>query len=141
MIVRLLMLPLTIKQIKSMNALRALQPQIKEIQEKYKDDTQRQQQEMMKFYQENKVNPLALVPAAAAPAPGLHRAVLAAAAAPSSRTSSQGSSQPGWLFIDNLAEKATGAVLVVLIVLYVAVAARLERGDGGRADEPASRSS
>ena len=40
-IVRLAILPLTIKQIRSMNALRALQPQIKEIQEKYKDDRQR----------------------------------------------------------------------------------------------------
>ena len=39
-IVRLAIVPLTIKQIKSMNALRALQPQIKEIQEKYKGDRQ-----------------------------------------------------------------------------------------------------
>ena len=42
-----------------MRALQALQPQIKAIQEKYKNDRQRQQQEMMRFYQENKVNPLA----------------------------------------------------------------------------------
>ena len=58
-IVRLAILPLTIKQIKSMNALRELQPQMKEIQEKYKDDKQRMKQEMMKFYKENKVNPFA----------------------------------------------------------------------------------
>ena len=58
-IVRLLMIPLTIKQIRSMNALRVLQPQVKEIQEKYKEDKQRMQQEMMKFYKENKVNPFA----------------------------------------------------------------------------------
>ena len=58
-IVRLAILPLTIKQIKSMNALRALQPQIKEIQEKYKGDRQRMNQEMMRFYKENKVNPFA----------------------------------------------------------------------------------
>ena len=58
-IVRLLILPLTIRQIKSMNALRELQPQVKELQEKYKDDSQRMNQEMMKFYKENKVNPLA----------------------------------------------------------------------------------
>ena len=42
-----------------MRALQALQPQIKEIQEKYKNDRPRMQQEMMRFYQENKVNPLA----------------------------------------------------------------------------------
>ena len=57
-VVRLAILPLTIKGIRSMNALRALQPQMKEIQEKYKTDKARQQQEMMKFYKENKVNPL-----------------------------------------------------------------------------------
>ena len=39
--------------------MQALQPQIKEIQEKYKNDKQRMQQEMMKFYQENEINPLA----------------------------------------------------------------------------------
>ena len=39
-------------------ALQRLAPQIKELQEKYKDDKQRLNQEMMKFYRENKVNPL-----------------------------------------------------------------------------------
>ena len=42
-----------------MRALQVLQPQIKEIQAKYKNDKQRMQQEMMRFYQENKVNPFA----------------------------------------------------------------------------------
>jgi YidC/Oxa1 family membrane protein insertase len=58
-IVRVAILPLTIRQIKSMNALRALQPQLKEIQEKYKDDRQAMQQATMRFYRENKVNPFA----------------------------------------------------------------------------------
>ena len=58
-ITRLLILPLSIKQIKSMRALQELQPQMKEIQEKYKDDKERQQREMMSFYQENGINPLA----------------------------------------------------------------------------------
>ena len=57
--VRAILIPLTYKQIKGMRALQALQPQIKAIQEKFKNDRQRQQQEMMRFYQENKVNPLA----------------------------------------------------------------------------------
>src|ERR1700759_1198280 len=56
---RAILVPLTYKQIKGMRALQALQPQIKEIQEKYKNDRQRMQQEMMRFYQENKVNPFA----------------------------------------------------------------------------------
>ena len=50
-------MPLTLKQFKSMQALQRLAPEIKELQEKYKDDKQRLNQEMMKFYQENKVNP------------------------------------------------------------------------------------
>ena len=49
--------PLTVKQFKSMQALQRLAPEIKKLQEKYKDDKQRLNQEMMKFYQENKVNP------------------------------------------------------------------------------------
>ena len=51
--------PLTLKQFHSMQTLQRLQPELKEIQTKYKDDKQRQQQEMMKFYKENNVNPLA----------------------------------------------------------------------------------
>ena len=57
--VRLAILPLSLKQIRSMRAMQALQPQMKQIQEKYKNDKQRQQQEMMRFYQENEINPLA----------------------------------------------------------------------------------
>ena len=53
------MIPLTYKQLKGMRAMQALQPQIKELQAKYKNDRQRMQQEMMKFYQENNVNPFA----------------------------------------------------------------------------------
>ena len=56
---RALLIPLTYKQLKGMRALQALQPQIKELQAKYKNDKQRMQQEMMRFYKENKVNPLA----------------------------------------------------------------------------------
>jgi YidC/Oxa1 family membrane protein insertase len=55
--VRALLVPLTLKQYHSMQALQRLAPEIKQLQEKYKDDKQRLNQEMMKFYQENKVNP------------------------------------------------------------------------------------
>src|SRR5919198_5180810 len=57
-VVRVILLPLTLKQFKSMQALQRLQPEIKALQQKYKEDKQRLNQEMMKFYQENKVNPL-----------------------------------------------------------------------------------
>jgi YidC/Oxa1 family membrane protein insertase len=56
--VRLILMPLTVKQFKSMGRLQQLAPQVKELQEKYKDDKQRLNQEMMKFYRENQVNPL-----------------------------------------------------------------------------------
>src|SRR3954452_11917924 len=57
LVVRAALVPLTVKQFKSMQALSRLQPEIKKLQEKYKDDKQRLNQEMMRFYQENKVNP------------------------------------------------------------------------------------
>jgi len=56
--IRLLILPLTFKSVKAMQKLQVLQPEMKKIQERFKDDKQRMNQEMMKFYQENKVNPL-----------------------------------------------------------------------------------
>jgi YidC/Oxa1 family membrane protein insertase len=58
-VVRAVMVPLTVKQFHSMQRLQQHMPLMKEIQEKYKDDKQRQQQELMKFYQENKINPFA----------------------------------------------------------------------------------
>jgi YidC/Oxa1 family membrane protein insertase len=56
--VRLAILPLTFKGVKSMQRLQQLQPEIKAIQERYKGDKQRSNQEVMAFYQREKVNPL-----------------------------------------------------------------------------------
>ncbi len=56
-IVRIAMLPLTVKQQQSFRAMQMLQPEIKKLQQKYKDDRQRLNEEMMAFYKENKVNP------------------------------------------------------------------------------------
>ncbi len=58
-LVRGVLVPLTYRQLKSMQEMQRLAPQINALKEKYKDDKQRQQQELMKFYQENKINPLA----------------------------------------------------------------------------------
>ncbi len=58
-IVRMVLVPLTVKQIHSMQALQRHAPEMKEIQKKYKDDRQKQQEELMKFYKENQINPLA----------------------------------------------------------------------------------
>ena len=57
MIVRIAMIPLTVKQQQSFRAMQALQPEIKKLQAKYKNDRQKLNEEMMAFYKENKVNP------------------------------------------------------------------------------------
>ena len=58
-IVRMLLVPLTVKQIHSMQNLQRYAPQMKEIQKKYKQDKQKQNEELMKFYKENQINPAA----------------------------------------------------------------------------------
>lgn len=57
-IIKLILFPLTQKSFKSMAAMKELQPQMKEIQEKYKDDPQKQQKETIALYRKMKVNPL-----------------------------------------------------------------------------------
>jgi YidC/Oxa1 family membrane protein insertase len=57
-LVRVVTAPLTTRQMRSMAKMGTLQPRIKELQEKYADDRQRQSQEMMKLYKESGVNPL-----------------------------------------------------------------------------------
>jgi YidC/Oxa1 family membrane protein insertase len=58
-IVRMILVPLTVKQIHSMQNLQRFAPQMKEIQKKYKSDKQKQNEELMKFYRENQINPAA----------------------------------------------------------------------------------
>jgi YidC/Oxa1 family membrane protein insertase len=135
--VRIFLLPLTLRQAKSMQRLQVLAPEIKKIQAKYKDDKQRQQQEMMRFYQENKVNPLASCLPLVVQFPFfialyfMLRTDLRAdicgqtAKACHDATVAQFASVPAlpgsesFLFIHDLTAPATGAALVVLIILYV----------------------
>jgi YidC/Oxa1 family membrane protein insertase len=58
-VVRLVLFPLFVRQMKSIVALQRHMPEMKAIQEKYKDDKQRQSEELMKFYRENNINPFA----------------------------------------------------------------------------------
>ncbi|MFC3342385.1 YidC/Oxa1 family membrane protein insertase [Paenibacillus abyssi] len=58
-IVRTMILPLTLKQYRSSKAMQALQPEMKKIRDKYKDNPQKQQEETMKLFQQHQVNPLA----------------------------------------------------------------------------------
>ncbi len=58
LLIRTLLIPLFVKQIKSQRALTALSPEMKKIQQKYKDDRQKQSEELMKLYKTHKTNPL-----------------------------------------------------------------------------------
>jgi YidC/Oxa1 family membrane protein insertase len=141
-LVRAVLLPLTVKQFHSMQKLQRLQPELKAIQNKYKDDKQRQQQELMKFYKENQVNPLGSCLPLVAQLPVfislfyMLRSSLRIDICPATQRAAQhiGPTAPishahtvpcgpnngaGFLFIPDLTNKATGAVLIVLIVLYV----------------------
>jgi YidC/Oxa1 family membrane protein insertase len=115
--VRLFILPLTFKGVKSMQRLQQLQPEIKKIQERYKDDRQRMNQEVMAFYQREKVNPLGSCLPLLLQLPFF----IALFSLLRSESFQQDiASNPGFYAIDDLAEKVTEPVLLgVLIVLYV----------------------
>jgi YidC/Oxa1 family membrane protein insertase len=115
-VTRLAILPLSLKQIRSMRALQAHQPEIKKIQEKYKDDRQRQQREMMAFYQENKINPFAsCVPLLLQLPVFMSLFYLLRSDEFSQELAASG--DPSFLGV-TLDEKATGAALIILIALY-----------------------
>jgi YidC/Oxa1 family membrane protein insertase len=57
--VRILLVPLVVRQIHSMQSLQVHAPQMKEIQKRYKGDRQKMNEELMKFYRENHINPMA----------------------------------------------------------------------------------
>lgn len=119
---RALLIPLTYRQLKGMRALQALQPRIKEIQAKYKNDRQRMQQEMMRFYQENKVNPFAsCIPLIAQLPVFITLFYVLRHELPSDIGCTAGhcGSEASFLFINDLTAKAVGAELIVLLVLYV----------------------
>jgi YidC/Oxa1 family membrane protein insertase len=117
--VRLAIVPLSLRQIRSMRALQELQPELKKIQEKHKDDRQRQQQEMMKFYQENEINPLASCVPLLLQLP-VFIALFYMLRSDSFRMDVMQNPPEGWLFIDSLIQPPEGGTMVVLIVLFIA---------------------
>jgi YidC/Oxa1 family membrane protein insertase len=147
-LMRAVLLPLTVKQFHSMQKMQHMQPQLKALQAKYKDDKQRQQQELMKFYKENEINPLGSCLPLALQIPVfislfyMLRQDLRKNICPQTQLAHwhQYMSQhpgttlheamahtvpcgpnngAGFLFIPDLTDKATGWVLIVLIALYV----------------------
>jgi YidC/Oxa1 family membrane protein insertase len=153
-LVRAVLLPLTIKQLRSMQNMQRMAPEIKALQAKYKDDKQRQQEELMKFYRENNMNPFASCIPLLLQLPvfislfyalrsnlktdicgpqlvhyfsqTLHLPITKTSQIPVGKLQSVTcNSVPGghglgkFLFIPDITAKATGVVLVVLLVLYV----------------------
>ena len=154
-VIRAVLVPLTYRQLKSMQAMQALAPQMQEIKAKYKEDKQRQQQELMKFYQENKINPLASCLPLILQLPvfislfymlrtdlkkhicgnqlvtsfnahhSLHVTSVSSKAAAFTKFIEKTSCNTvaphsaKFLFLPDITNKATGAALIVLIVLYV----------------------
>jgi YidC/Oxa1 family membrane protein insertase len=116
-VVRTILIPLTYKQIKGMRALQALQPQIKQIQEKYKNDRQRMQQEMMRFYQENKVNPLASCLPLILQLP-IFFALFQLLRGTSFEQDVESSGGAGWFFVESVVENPQGAETVILMLLF-----------------------
>jgi YidC/Oxa1 family membrane protein insertase len=151
-VIRAALVPLTFRQLKSMQEMQRLAPQIQALKEKYKEDKQRQQQEIMKFYQENKINPLASCLPLLMQLPVFislfymlrsdlkkhicgsslvshynavhHTAITKVGAVPakyiegtSCQTVAPHSAK--FLFLPDITNKAAGAALIVLILLYV----------------------
>jgi YidC/Oxa1 family membrane protein insertase len=152
-IIRAVLVPLTYRQLKSMQELQRHAPELAAIKERYKDDKQRQQQEMMKFYQENKINPLASCLPLLLQLPVFislfymlrtdlkkhicgpqmiehynainHQHVTEFSKLPSHYVANTVCNEVAphsakFLFIPDITAKATGVVLVVLLVMYVA---------------------
>ncbi len=145
-LVRAVMVPLTYRQLKSMQEMQKVAPQLQALKEKYKDDKQRQQQEMMKLYSEHGINPLAsclplllqlpvfvslfymlrtdLKLDICGPALHKHFHIPPGQPIPAKELAATGCNQvaPGsakFLFIPDITAKATGIVLIVLILMYV----------------------
>src|SRR3954454_2768796 len=132
LVVRAALVPLTVKQFKSMQALSRLQPEIKKLQAKYSDDKQRLNQEMMRFYQENKVNPFSSCLPIVAQLPVFFslfymlRKDLRHDICPDINPPDVPNPKPcgateaaHFLGIPDITDKATGTTLAILVVLYV----------------------
>src|SRR3954465_16049042 len=129
--VMVLVTPLTLKSTKGMLEMQLLQPEMKRLQAQYRGDRQKLNEEMMKLYQEHKVNPLASCLPLLLQLPFfislfyMLRHDLRDDICPAVQQAA-GHSVPcgpggdaSFLGIPDLTNKATGATLVILLVLYV----------------------
>jgi YidC/Oxa1 family membrane protein insertase len=121
--VRALVLPLSIRGIKSMRHMQLVAPELKEVQERYKDDRERQQREMMALYKKHGVNPLASCFPFLLQIPFFIAvySLLRGSAFKEDVISSEASQS--WFFINSIIEKPTGAEKWILIVLFITTTA------------------
>jgi YidC/Oxa1 family membrane protein insertase len=139
-LVRAVMVPLTFSQFRSMRKMQLVAPELKALKERYKDDKQRQNEEMMKLYRERGINPFAsclplllqlpvfislfymlrtdLKKHICGPALKAH-GIVTTKAIEKATCNEVAPHSAKFLFIPDITAKATGVVLVVLIVLYV----------------------
>jgi YidC/Oxa1 family membrane protein insertase len=141
-LIRAVMVPLTFSQFRSMRKMQLVAPELKAMKEKYKDDKQRQNEEMMKLYREKGINPFAsclplvlqlpvfislfymlrtdLKKHICGPALKAHGIVTTKAIEKATCGEFFPHNSAKFLFIPDITAKATGVVLVVLIALYIA---------------------
>ena len=117
-----------------MRALQAYSPQIKAIQERYKDDKQRQQREMIAFYQENKINPFASCIPLILQLP-VFLALYQLLNGDAFKADMLADPPVSFFFITDLTEKETGAALVALIILFIATQLGASAVMASRADK------
>ncbi|HEV2773151.1 MAG TPA: YidC/Oxa1 family membrane protein insertase [Thermoleophilaceae bacterium] len=115
-VVRIAILPLTYKGVRGMQNMQRLAPEMKKLQERYKDDKQRLNEEMMKFYQEHGFNPASSCLPLLLQIPFFISLFYLLR---DDKFERDIRGEESFLFIDNLAEPETGLVLVVLMLLYV----------------------
>ena len=116
---RLVVLPFTLRSMHGMREMQALQPYLKEIQEKYKDDRQRMQREQMALFQEHGVNPLSACLPLLFQFP-VFIALYQLLNSGTFKDELRASGDPGWLFVNHLAERPTGPEAIALVILAVA---------------------
>jgi YidC/Oxa1 family membrane protein insertase len=116
-VVRIAILPLTYKGVKGMQNMQRLAPEMKKLQERYKDDKQRLNEEMMKFYQEHGFNPASSCLPLLLQIP-FFISLFYLLRGEEFQQDIRG--EESFLIINNLAEPESGLVLVVLMLIYVA---------------------
>jgi YidC/Oxa1 family membrane protein insertase len=122
-LVRMLIVPLTVRQIHSMQNLQRHAPEMKEIQRKYKQDKKRQQEELMKFYRENNINPAASCLPILAQLPvffALYFVLNTFSKHPPGGAAALGRGDFDWLNLITITEKATQGWGPLLLVIYAA---------------------